>query len=282
MFVRKFASLLITIASLQTSGVLYAQGLEKIDLLGKVDRNPRVEYEYFISEKIKPVGQIIASWRQADYLSNDDVVYLKTNSPVSPGDRFSIYKDIDAVKAPKSFFGSSKGRRIQVIGALKVTAVKEEVVEAKIYNATHDINRGNHLMPLIDRVVTIDPQEPSKMVRGTILGPAEPTNLTGTFLFSFIDKGTRDGLKQNDLLYVYRKGFSAPGVTAKLPEVNIASLVVVNASENFSTVYNLTSIDAFEGGDKFKSAMTEVKYLDSEKAPAAQSQSSSPEIPTLE
>lgn len=232
----------------------------ELDLLKITNKTPVVEFEYFITDKVEKLGEIVASWQPNNYLTNNDVVYIQTNQPVSPGDVFSIYQDHGSVGVPGQAF-SSAGRRIQVLGGLKVTEIQEEVVEAVLFGATTKIERGAPFMKLMNRQVQVKPQEPLKDIRGIILSPAGVTNLTGSFEFSFINRGSNDGLRVNDLLYVYSRGHTKRGARVKLPEVNIAALVVVHTSDKNATVYNLGGIDAFDAGFPFKSAIDAEKYL---------------------
>lgn len=252
--------ILLSIATL-FSFQLQAEEFQKIDKLSLVNKTPVVDFEYFISNDFKSVGKIVASWVQAEFLTNEDTVYLKLDHPASPGDRFGVYKKLDKIDDPSASF--SGGYRIQYLGNVKVLEVKEKVIVGKIYNARDNINRGDLIGELMDTNIKIQPHEPKVMVRGKVMAPAAPIHMSGTYEFAFINKGSKDGLQVNDLLYIYRKGTGRKGIPeSDLPEVNVSSLVVVNTSEKYSTVYSLTGIEPYEKGANFKSAMNEVRYLD--------------------
>jgi len=270
----RFSLALFLLVLVYSANQLRADDFGKIEKLSLVDKTPTVEFEYFISNDFKGIGKIVASWVQADFLTNDDTVYLKLDRPASPGDRFGIYRKMDKVDDPSSSF--SGGHRIHYIGNVRILEVKEKVIVGKIYNAKENISRGDIVGEMMDASLKIQPQEPSQMVRGRVMSPAAPIHMSGTYEFAFINKGSKDGLKANDLLYVYRKGTGRKGISeSDLPEVNVASLVVVNTSENFSTVYSLTGIEPFEKGAQFKSAINEVRYLDQQQ-PTANSESTAP------
>jgi len=175
------------------------------------------------------------------------------------------------VEKPGSLFSTS-GERIHILGYVRVTAVKPGIIVAKIYGAKEDIDRGNWIAPLIDRRVKVDPHNCKKDVRGIILSAAGPNNLIGSYQFTFLNKGSADGLNVNDKLYIYRKGTSAPGVDADLPEVNVAELVVVATTDKYATAYTLGGMEHFEAGAHFKTAVPETHYLDTS-APAVEDSS---------
>ena len=189
-FLRIF-SLLMFVAALNA---LKAQNsLEKLDGLNKT---PYLDLEYIIANKMESVGIIAASWQPSTYLTSEDVVYLEMEMPVSVGDQFTVYRDVGDIKQLGTFFGSA-GRRIQFLGDVRVTKVSD-IVEARIYNAIDDINTGNKLMPYFSRRIEISPRIPTNDIRGKILGPAEPKEIAGSYLFVFLDKGSNDGLRMND------------------------------------------------------------------------------------
>lgn len=242
------------------NGVLNAQ-TSKIEELKRITRIPYVAPENIITDRFESLGKIVASHRNQRYLSNDDIVYLQMNKPVSVGDRFSVYADRGKVKVPGSWL-QSKGRKIQILGYVLVTEVSSNWVTAKIYDAKEDIMRGNEIGPLVDFSLAINPQEPKSMIRGRILSAAKNSHMIGSYEFAFIDKGKADGLQINDRLYVYRSGDSFKNINSNLPEIPVAELVVVQLDEHVGTVYTLNSHESFEAGAAFKSAISEVKYLD--------------------
>ncbi|PIR22856.1 MAG: hypothetical protein COV44_05900 [Deltaproteobacteria bacterium CG11_big_fil_rev_8_21_14_0_20_45_16] len=270
-FLRIF-SLLMFVAALNA---LKAQNsLEKLDGLNKT---PYLDLEYIIANKMESVGIIAASWQPSTYLTSEDVVYLEMEMPVSVGDQFTVYRDVGDIKQLGTFFGSA-GRRIQFLGDVRVTKVSD-IVEARIYNAIDDINTGNKLMPYFSRRIEISPRIPTNDIRGKILGPAEPKEIAGSYLFVFLDKGSNDGLRMNDKLFVYKKGHGSKAIKSHLPDVNIAELMVVAVTETHATAYVLNSVEGFEAGANFKTALPEIKYLDPGLPTADQTDSSAKALP---
>lgn len=221
-----------------------------------------INLEFLITDELEPLGKIASSYRKAAYLSNGDPVYLDLGDyPASKGDRFSIVQSYGPVK---SWQGSDSydAQRIQVKGFVEITKITPTTVVGVIREATQDVNLEDLIVPFIDLQVEVDPKEPKKEVRGRVIDAATLTAMMGAHSFAFINKGSKDGLKVNDRLFVYRTGDGSSAIDIDLPEVNIAELVVVNTSKEFATVYTLGGRETFRAGSNFKSAISEERYVD--------------------
>jgi hypothetical protein len=229
------------------------------------ETNPSVTFESLLVDKQEALGTIVGSYKNQKYLSNGDTIYLHLKNPsVSPGDEFVIYDDLGPVSDPKLAF-SKVGSQILIKGFATVTQVTPQAILAKIYDANTEVHLGDLVGPALETSVDLKPTEPSTMITGEVLSSAADAFMIGSYEFAFINRGSAEGLKVNDLLYVYRTSDGNPDIDPDLPQVNIAELVVVNAAPHFATVYCLDSDETFAAGAAFKSARSEVKYLD--KAP---------------
>lgn len=233
----------------------------KLEELKKVIGKPSVSPRNIMTQNFKSVGEVSGSNRDSNYLTNGDSVFLKMNVPVSVGDVFSIFKDLGPIK--KSYqFQENSVNRIRLLGEVYITDVKSGWVVGTIMNAKGDIQRGAKIGRSLNLRVQLDPQEPQSALRGKILGGSEGEHMIGTHRFTFIDKGSKDGLRVNDRLFVMRASEKINKEDKNFPEVAIAEIIVVHLDENYATAYVLGGSENFEAGSSFKTAISEEKYLD--------------------
>ncbi len=238
-----------------------------IEKLGSLNRTPFIQLEYIMVDKAEWTGEIVASYRGGKAFSNTDKVYLQMKDMnVSIGDRLTVFKTMGAVKDPNDNF-DRLGERIQVLSSLRVTAILPDLVEGVIYDSQEDATIGDKVAPLMQTQVEINPQEPVADVEGRVLGPAGINHLSGSFEMVFLDKGSSHGLRANDRLHIIRKGEGADAKMKKrLPDVSVAELIVIHASNKYSTAYVKSSVESFEAGARFRSAKSKEVYLDDKSA----------------
>lgn len=226
---------------------------------------PLITLENILVDNVKALGKISGSFKDATFLANTDTVYLQmTNSGVSVGDRFSVFKNNGGVKVPDSFF-KYVGNNLHIKGFVEVMKVTPTTVIGKIYDATEAITIGDSLGEPLTLGINLQPKEPATDVRGIVLAAANGTDMIGAYHFAYINKGKLDGLEINDRLYVYRKGTQTQKVTKSTPEVNVAELIVVNVADHLATAYCVSAEDSVLKGATFKSAKADVTYLDAQK-----------------
>lgn len=221
-----------------------------------------VTQHIFFREPQKPLGEIVGAFRRNQKLSNDDTVYLKLrDTSVSVGDILTIYSELGGVRSLDSSF-KSIGQKIIVKAFVQITSVLPETIVGKIFNASSDVDIGDLIGPNTRLTHSVKPQEPVADVRGQVLANAGENNLVGPYEFIFLNRGSKDGLRPNDKLVVFRTADGSSEIKPGLPEVTIAELIVVNTEQSFSTAYVLSSNDSFERGAHFKAARARVKFLD--------------------
>lgn len=235
---------------------------QALDRMQFAKEPPHVALEYMIGDGIEEVGKVEGAFKPAKYLTNEDKIYLDIqNERVSRGDRFIIYEDHGKIKKPGQLFGSV-GKRIQILGFVRITDVHQRTIEGEIYDAREKITRGHKIGPHMNVYVKLEPQNPEVEVRGQIVGSTNQSYLIGTHETAFIDKGTEDGLRINDRLFVVRSADNVSDITEGLPEIPIAELVVIHASANAATVFVRGSNASFEKGSHFRTPERLVQYLE--------------------
>lgn len=231
-----------------------------IDRLEGVDQTPTVRVDHFVDRRIESVGRVIDSYRQASYLTTNDRIYISTTRPVSAGDRLTIIRDEGRV-ATHGIFVKSSARRYSIRGFARVTRVYTDAVEARIYDAQEAVEKGDLLVPYRSNMHRVQTREPQEDIRGKILAGAQDTGIIGAYEMAFLDQGAKAGLQLNDRLTVYRQATES-GRASSSVEIPVATLVIVNLSDDFATAYTLASSEAFEPGARFKTSIPEIRFLD--------------------
>lgn len=218
--------------------------------------------EDILVDDFTSLGKIGGSYIGASLLSNKDFVYLDLKEPsVSVGDRFAIYENRGPVKVPGEF-NKETGTHIRLKGFAEVTKVANNSVVAQIYDASLHIEIGDSIAPLSEVDFVLAPKAPKKMIRGTVLAGVRDFSLISPHDFAFINRGSKNGLEVNDRLYVYRTAEGQDKVEGERAPMNVSELVVVHTGSRVATVYVMGSEDAFSAGASFKSAISEVQFLD--------------------
>jgi len=234
----------------------------KVERFSNKNFQQEVTQHIFFREPQEPLGTIVGAYRPNQRLSNTDTIYLKfTSQIVSVGDVFSIYENQGGVSSLESGF-KKIGQRIVIKGFVQITSVLPKAIVGKIFDASNDIRVGDLIGPNTDLNHKISPQEPTADVRGKVLANAGENSLAGPYEFVFLNRGSSDGLRANDKLVVFRTADGSAEVKEGLPEVIIAELIVINTESKFSTAYVLSANDPFERGASFKSARSQVRFVD--------------------
>ncbi len=266
------------------AGSLFAQirGQDEFDIkrFSITDEEVTVTREHLLMDRLDPLGTVKGSYLSGSFFSNDDLVYLKLkNQQVSVGDKMMIYQDNGPVEIPGKF-QKYTGKDILVKGFAEVTKVQADAIIAKLYDCSMQIQVGDQIMSPIDLNLKLVPKEPSKMIRGIVLRSSKNLGIIGPYDYVYLNKGSKDGLEINDRLYVSKKAelnWDA-GSKEKKPAVNVSELVVVHTGENVSTAYVLASENSFAPGSVFKSAISDVRFLNEQdlQAEAAAQPTTSP------
>ncbi len=101
------------------------------------------EVELVILEE-DSLGTIVDARFEKELLAQGDIVYLALKKkPAEVGTRFTVFRTTKMLKNP---YTRKKGKKIYVLGALKVTAVKGVLYQAEITDSMDAILRGDEVM----------------------------------------------------------------------------------------------------------------------------------------
>ena len=151
-------------------------------------------------------GEVVGSPDDQMLLSEDNEVYVQMqgkDQDVRIGQELSVFSP---ERRPEA--GSARGHVVEVKGTLKVTAwdPKTKVARAKVTESLDVMERGNLVGPLGRRFDVVPPVANRKEVWGKISGGLNPREVLGQYQVVFVDRGSEDGLRPGNRLFVIRKG----------------------------------------------------------------------------
>lgn len=211
--------------------------------------------EGFLMEgNTRPVGYIISTFQNRQIVGEDDIVYadLGKAQGVKTGDRFSIFKEMEAVSHPVNHV--ILGHRVIPLGSLQISEVEEKASKALITKSYLEIGAGAYLMPYRERKKIVSLKAPAKDLNGYIVETQTGNKAIAAGDVAFLDLGRADGLEPGNMLYVVRdvvpdqKFLSMP--IGKLPTDVVGAVVVVETGETTSTALVVKSIDTIYRGDR--------------------------------
>ena len=208
-----------------------------------------------LENHLRPAGIIVSTYQNRQMVGKDEIVYTDIGRVHGgkAGDRFSIFKKMDAVSHPVT--SSIIGYKVVPLGALQLSEMEETTSRGIITNSFLEIGAGAYLMPYRDRKREVYLQASELELTGYIV-----ETLTGKITIAagdivYLDLGRSQGLKTGNLLYIVRdvvpdqKLFDFTPI-GKLPDEVLGALVVVEIGQNTSTALVVKSIDAIYRGDR--------------------------------
>ncbi|RII26240.1 MAG: peptidoglycan-binding protein LysM [Geobacter sp.] len=204
----------------------------------------------------KPIGHLIATYQNRQILGEDDIVYadIGRSHGVKTGNRFSIYKELEAVSHPVTHV--ILGHRVIPLGTVQISEVEEDTSKAIITKSYLEVGAGAYLMPYRDRKKVIALKAPTKDLTGYIVETQTGNKAVAAGDVVFMDLGKSNGLEVGNMLYVVRdvvpdqKFISVP--IGKLPTDVIGAVVVVDTGETTATALVIKSIDTIYRGDRLE------------------------------
>jgi hypothetical protein len=211
--------------------------------------------EGFITEEdMKSVGTLKYSTEAKRYLAGGDPVYLEFEKldEVRIGQQYSVYKVLNDVVHPET--DETVGQKIQVLGIAEVDTVEDHVARAHIVRSFAEIERGAHLVPLLNHYQVVAPKQNLLDLTGMIVDSFREVKELAQFHVAFVDKGSKDGVQVGNRLFVMRRGDGRieleDDATEKLPWEQVGELLVVETHDRNSTVLVTRSAKELKVGDR--------------------------------
>jgi hypothetical protein len=162
-----------------------------------IDQNLLIASGY-ISPSVHSQGTITGSPSGRTLFGVNDTIYVKTDEPANPGDKFYIIRAEESVYHPVT--NKKIGYIVQILGIAEITQLKYGETEAKITQCYHDILSGNLLVTYYEILppLTAEPfRKPD--ISGVILASETMRVLNSELDIVFIDKGKADGVEIGDM-----------------------------------------------------------------------------------
>jgi len=150
-------------------------------------------------------GELSGSPDQNMLLTEGNEVYLKMSKDqdIRQGQEFTVFAAERTAEA-----GSARGEVINIKGTVKITGwdPKTKVARAQITESLDVLQRGDLIGPVGRRFDVVPPVRNQKEIWGQLSGENNPRELIGQNQVVFVDKGSDDGLRPGNRLFVVRKG----------------------------------------------------------------------------
>jgi hypothetical protein len=191
---------------------------------------------------VQPVGELFKVQEDKKLISSDDIVYIRppasgTVDAFSPGARFTIYRTMGPTNDRDS--ENTIGTQHYLLGVLEVSRKENQYAIAKVIEAFRDIKVGDLLMAFEARAPEVQVEESTAGIEGMLICTEEHTQLIGSEVVAFIDKGKNDAIRPGQIYKIYYQETSqdANGQSITLAPVDVGSVVVLRTEKTTATVY---------------------------------------------
>jgi hypothetical protein len=200
--------------------------------------------------------QVDGSVDEKELLSIGDSVYLSypSNNPPKVGQRYSIYKPDNTVKAG----GKDVGAYVRILGAIEIVSVKQDKrARGVIVEANQEIERGAKVGPLIKQFQNVTPVPPDVDAQGSIVAMLTKEHLIGQGEVVFVDLGKGSGVVAGNRLFVVRRGDALPPKSKdtigqddrRFPARALGEIVIVEVGDKISVGLVTLAVQEMGVGD---------------------------------
>lgn len=146
-------------------------------------------------------GEVAGAAVDKMFLTDTDEVYVRLGPEhdAKIGQELTVFRPLRAVKG---------GRLVQIQGTVRVDGwdPKTRIARGKIVETLDVIERGARIGPVGRKFTVVPPQRNDGEVKANIIASIYPHNFYGQNQVVFIDKGTDDGVRSGNRLFVIRRG----------------------------------------------------------------------------
>ncbi|MBA1263896.1 LysM peptidoglycan-binding domain-containing protein [Stutzerimonas sp. NM35] len=126
------------------------------------------------------------------------------------------------------------------VGSAEIIDMEDDIATMMLTRVTQEARIGDRLFPSEERAInsTFMPSEPEDEIKGVILDVPRGVTQIGQFDVVTLNKGARDGLKDGNVLAVYKTGETVrdrvTGENVKIPDERAGLLMVFRTYEKLS------------------------------------------------
>lgn len=237
-----------------------------VQAVGKIGFTPRgttslLLQGFMTTRELEEAGVIEGSFAEQEILSFPETVYIrfKDDNAVKVGESYVIFRKSNEVTHP--YTNERIGVLTHFVGKVKVLKRSDELVTAQITDTWDEINRGDFIGPANeDFLLRVAPRPNEKAITGgTIVEMLVPyQDFVGEHQVVMIDRGASDGVQVGNSFTVIRQvdgfngniNFPQRDQRKKWPEESIASCMVIDVKDKFSSCLMTRSIREVLRGDR--------------------------------
>lgn len=167
---------------------------------------------------------------------------------------FGIFRDGGVIADPET--KEVLGRFAREIGAARLLDVEGEISTFTVNRSREEIRGADRLLPVVEQKITATffPSAPAATVSGVILAVENGVNQIGALDVVVINRGTREGLVDGNVLAINKRGEEArdpvTGKTLQMPDSRAGLLMVFRTFEKLSFAIVLESDQPLKVLDK--------------------------------
>lgn len=133
-----------------------------------------------------------------------DVVFARGEATVE--DKLGVYRSSEKFVDPET--DEYLGMEARAIATGDVSAVDGEVISLKVLRSSEELRAGDRLLKTEDRVInsTFTPSKPEGDIHGQMISVDGGVGNIGQYDVVVINRGEREGIKEGNVLAIYKKG----------------------------------------------------------------------------
>lgn len=133
-----------------------------------------------------------------------DTVFARGD--VGGAERMGVYRSSETYVDPDT--NELLGLEAKAIATGEVKQVNNEVVTLDIIRSSEELRQGDRLLPTEDRTINSNfmPSKPEHDVKGKMISVSSGVGNIGQYNVVVINRGERDGIKEGNVLAVYKSG----------------------------------------------------------------------------
>lgn len=171
--------------------------------IAKVYYSPAGSMPYFVEDEIKGVGKITGSPDTRTMFGEMDLVYANFDKEVSPGEIYMAVRKAGWIKHPIT--GEKLGRKVLILGILKVERENEGRYEMRIKTSYDFIEKGDILVEPMEIVKSVEIKKAENVMEGYVVGGMIEREFFGEGDVILLDLGKGAGVEPGNVFIVYTK-----------------------------------------------------------------------------
>jgi hypothetical protein len=222
---------------------------------GEVINLPSDQTAHFASTAaMDAASEIVDSPTLRAFLTQGDTVYISLGEgEVSPGDEFTVFRDIEKIRDLES--GAVIGYHFDERGWIEITSVEGQASTAIIHGASTEMQRGDRLIPRVERPRDIPVRSALDDFEASIVFMPGNRWMVGTTDSVYLNVGSIQGVEVGTQMEVYHSGQVKD--SNKMPDTVVARLVVISVEFETCIAFVTQTVRELEVGDQVRGVISD-------------------------